>query len=52
MKKSLILYGDKFDNDVDVGRVKNWVGENAYIFLLLLNRRLDAISTKHGYPYW
>jgi UDP-2,3-diacylglucosamine pyrophosphatase LpxH len=51
-KKLLLLHGDQFYNEVDFGRLKNWIGDKAYIFLLLLNRGFNAIRTKHGYPYW
>jgi UDP-2,3-diacylglucosamine pyrophosphatase LpxH len=51
-KKLLLLHGDQFDNEVYFGRVKNWIGDKAYVFLLLLNRGFNAIRTKYGYPYW
>jgi UDP-2,3-diacylglucosamine pyrophosphatase LpxH len=51
-RRFLVLHGDEFDGVI---RASPWVeslGNRAYALVLRLNRYVDAVRRRLGYPYW
>lgn len=51
-KKLLLLHGDEFDNVIRCTRLVAFLGDVAYDILLYLNRWLNILRRKLGFPYW
>ena len=51
-KRFLVLHGDEFDGIVRVSPFLESLGSSAYSFALRLNRYVNALRTRFGYPYW
>jgi UDP-2,3-diacylglucosamine pyrophosphatase LpxH len=51
-RRFLILHGDEFDSIVRASPMLESIGSSAYDFVLRLNRYLNAVRLRLGYPYW
>ena len=51
-KRLLVLHGDAFDSVVRYARFLALLGDHAYEVALALNRWLNAVRGRFGYPYW
>ncbi len=51
-KKLLVMHGDAFDSVVRYARFLALLGDHAYEVALVLNRWLNAVRVRFGYPYW
>jgi UDP-2,3-diacylglucosamine pyrophosphatase LpxH len=51
-KRYLVLHGDEFDSVVRASPMLESIGSSAYDFVLSLNRHLNALRQRFGYPYW
>ncbi|SIT69187.1 UDP-2,3-diacylglucosamine pyrophosphatase LpxH [Ectothiorhodosinus mongolicus] len=51
-RRLLVSHGDEFDGMVTHNRLARLLGDSAYKILLRLNRPLNAVRAKLGYPYW
>lgn len=50
--KFLILHGDVFDSAVKCSRILEIIGNHAYDVTLELNRIVNFIRSRFGFPYW
>ncbi|MGD8591508.1 MAG: UDP-2,3-diacylglucosamine diphosphatase [Gammaproteobacteria bacterium] len=48
----LILHGDEFDSAVKCNKILEIIGNHAYDVILELNRVVNFIRKKFGFPYW
>lgn len=48
----LLLHGDEFDCAVRCGRLMAYLGDKAYSFLLTLNRAVNYVRRRRGFPYF
>ena len=48
----LILHGDEFDSAVKCNKILEIIGNQAYEVILELNRIVNYIRRKFGFPYW
>jgi UDP-2,3-diacylglucosamine pyrophosphatase LpxH len=51
-RRLLVTHGDLFDGVVQCARWLAFVGDRAYLATLHLNRWLNAIRARLGFPYW
>jgi len=51
-RRLLVLHGDSFDTVVRYARWLAVLGDSAYEFALVLNRWLNGLRRRMGYPYW
>ncbi len=51
-RRFLVLHGDEFDSIVRASPLLESVGNHAYAAALRLNRYVNAVRQKLGYPYW
>ena len=51
-RRFLILHGDEFDSIVKASPLLESIGSSAYVAALALNRYLNRIRLRLGYPYW
>lgn len=51
-RRLLVLHGDLFDGVVQCARWLAFVGDRMYAFSLHLNRWLNAVRARLGFPYW
>ncbi len=51
-RKLLVLHGDEFDGIVLYARWLAFLGDQAYAFLLVLNRVVNFCRRKFNLPYW
>ena len=47
-----VVHGDHFDGVIQCARWLAYLGDNAYEFLLRLNRHLNSLRARLGLPYW
>ncbi|WP_455203957.1 UDP-2,3-diacylglucosamine diphosphatase [Kaarinaea lacus] len=50
--KFLIMHGDEFDGAIKCNKLLEIVGNHCYDILLELNRIVNFIRRKFGFPYW
>lgn len=51
-KRLWVLHGDQFDQIVRYAKWLAYLGDTLYTFALFLNRWLNKIRVRLGYPYW
>ena len=51
-RRLLVTHGDLFDGVVQCAKWLAFVGDRAYLFTLHLNRWLNAVRARLGFPYW
>jgi len=51
-KKILVMHGDQFDAVMGCAKWLAHLGDFAYDFALLLNRLLNSVRRRLGFPYW
>ncbi len=51
-RRFLVLHGDEFDPIVRASPMLESIGNTAYAAALALNRHVNAVRVKFGYPYW
>jgi UDP-2,3-diacylglucosamine pyrophosphatase LpxH len=51
-RRFLVLHGDEFDSIVRASPMLESLGSTAYSFALRLNRYVNAVRQRLGYPYW
>jgi UDP-2,3-diacylglucosamine pyrophosphatase LpxH len=51
-RRFLVLHGDEFDGIVRASPLLESIGSSAYSLVLALNRHLNALRLRLGYPYW
>ena len=51
-RRFLVLHGDEFDSIVRASPLLESLGSRAYSGALRLNRYINAIRQRFGYPYW
>lgn len=51
-KRLLVLHGDEFDSVVRVSRWLAMLGNRVYDWLLYLNRWVNVLRRRLGFPYW
>jgi UDP-2,3-diacylglucosamine pyrophosphatase LpxH len=51
-RRLLVLHGDLFDGVVQCARWLALVGDELHTFVLQLNRWLNALRARLGFPYW
>ena len=51
-RRFLVLHGDEFDSIVRASPLLESVGSHAYAAALRLNRYVNAVRQRLGYPYW
>ncbi len=51
-KRLWVVHGDEFDQVVRYAKWLAYLGDTLYNFALALNRTLNRIRIKLGYPYW
>ncbi|HUA76522.1 MAG TPA: UDP-2,3-diacylglucosamine diphosphatase [Acetobacteraceae bacterium] len=51
-KRLLVMHGDAFDSVVRYAKFLALLGDHAYEVALVLNRWLNAVRVRFGYPYW
>ena len=51
-KRLWVVHGDLFDNVIQHARWVAYIGDYAYVFLLFVNRWLNAIRRWFNLPYW
>jgi UDP-2,3-diacylglucosamine pyrophosphatase LpxH len=51
-KKYLVTHGDKFDGITQMAKWLVFIGDNAYTFLLWINKYYNKIRNIFGYKYW
>ena len=51
-RRLLVTHGDLFDGVVQCARWLAFVGDRAYLATLHLNRWLNAVRARLGFPYW
>ena len=51
-RRFLVLHGDEFDSIVRASPLLESIGSRAYAAALALNRYVNAVRPRFGYPYW
>ena len=51
-RRFLILHGDEFDSVIRASPLLESLGNRAYALALRLNRYVNAVRRRLGYPYW
>ena len=51
-RRFLVLHGDEFDGVIRASPWLESLGNRAYAFVLRLNRHVNSVRTRLGYPYW
>ncbi len=51
-RRFLVLHGDEFDGIVRASPLLESIGNSAYAGVLRLNRYLNAVRVRMGFPYW
>lgn len=51
-RRLLVLHGDEFDSVIRASPLLESLGCRAYAFVLRLNRHVNAVRQRFGYPYW
>jgi UDP-2,3-diacylglucosamine pyrophosphatase LpxH len=51
-RRFLVMHGDEFDSIVRASPMLESLGSTAYAFALRLNRYVNAVRQRFGYPYW
>jgi UDP-2,3-diacylglucosamine pyrophosphatase LpxH len=51
-RRFLVMHGDEFDSIVRASPLLESVGSHAYAAALRLNRYVNAVRQRLGYPYW
>jgi UDP-2,3-diacylglucosamine pyrophosphatase LpxH len=51
-RRLLVLHGDEFDSVIRASPFLESVGNRAYAFVLRLNRHVNNVRARFGYPYW
>jgi UDP-2,3-diacylglucosamine pyrophosphatase LpxH len=51
-RRFLVLHGDEFDSIVRASPLLESLGSRAYAAALRLNRYVNAVRQRFGYPYW
>jgi UDP-2,3-diacylglucosamine pyrophosphatase LpxH len=51
-RRLLLLHGDEFDSVIQCGRLLTYLGDQAYSILLTLNRAVNHVRRKLGFPYF
>lgn len=51
-RRFLVLHGDEFDGVIRASPLLESLGNRAYALVLRLNRYVNAIRRRLGYPYW
>jgi UDP-2,3-diacylglucosamine pyrophosphatase LpxH len=51
-RRFLVLHGDEFDPVVQVSPLIASLGDSAYTFALFLNRCVNFLRRRMGFPYW
>jgi UDP-2,3-diacylglucosamine pyrophosphatase LpxH len=51
-RRLLVTHGDLFDGVIQCARWLAFVGDRAYLATLHLNRWLNALRARMGFPYW
>jgi UDP-2,3-diacylglucosamine pyrophosphatase LpxH len=51
-RRLLVLHGDEFDSVIHYSRFIGQAGDCAYRFLLQVNRLVNYMRRKFGFPYW
>jgi UDP-2,3-diacylglucosamine pyrophosphatase LpxH len=51
-RRFLVLHGDEFDSVIRASPLLESLGNRAYAFVLRLNRYVNAVRQRLGYPYW
>ncbi len=51
-RRFLVLHGDEFDGIVRASPLLESLGSTAYALVLTLNRHVNVVRQRLGYPYW
>jgi UDP-2,3-diacylglucosamine pyrophosphatase LpxH len=51
-RRLLVLHGDEFDSVIRASPFLESAGNRAYAFVLRLNRHVNNVRARFGYPYW
>lgn len=51
-RRFLVLHGDEFDSIVRASPLLESLGTTAYALVLTLNRHVNVVRQRLGYPYW
>jgi UDP-2,3-diacylglucosamine pyrophosphatase LpxH len=51
-RRLLVMHGDEFDSVIRASPFLESLGCRAYAFVLRLNRHVNALRQRLGYPYW
>jgi UDP-2,3-diacylglucosamine pyrophosphatase LpxH len=51
-RRFLVLHGDEFDSVIRASPLLESLGNRAYATVLRLNRYVNAVRQRFGYPYW
>jgi UDP-2,3-diacylglucosamine pyrophosphatase LpxH len=51
-RRFLVLHGDGFDSMIRASPLLETLGNHTYALVLRLNRYVDAVRRRCGYPYW
>ena len=51
-RRFLVLHGDEFDSVIRASPLLESLGNRAYALVLRLNRYVNAVRRRLGYPYW
>jgi UDP-2,3-diacylglucosamine pyrophosphatase LpxH len=51
-RRFLVLHGDEFDSVIRASPLLESLGNRAYCAVLRLNRYVNAVRQRFGYPYW
>jgi UDP-2,3-diacylglucosamine pyrophosphatase LpxH len=51
-RRFLVLHGDEFDSVIRASPLLESLGNRAYAFVLRLNRHVNNLRQRFGYPYW
>jgi UDP-2,3-diacylglucosamine pyrophosphatase LpxH len=51
-RRFLVMHGDEFDSVIRASPLLESLGNRAYAFVLRLNRHVNNLRQRLGYPYW
>lgn len=51
-RRFVVLHGDEFDSVIKASPLIGALGEHAYSFVLMLNRCVNFLRRRCGFPYW
>jgi UDP-2,3-diacylglucosamine pyrophosphatase LpxH len=51
-RRFVVLHGDEFDSVIKASPLLEAVGNHAYEFILVLNRAVNFLRRRFGFPYW